>query len=146
MEGVNEGGMSRDDFPAPSHSLTLLPVSPQPLPPSPNPQRCTLAWSMGAHTLKFVSVCLCMWTCETAERAEASNRQTCMWGCRGYSILVDLCFFFSLTLTFLLFFITVIFSFYLRILVLSTKIILSVVLFLFPPSFSLSLPFPHSFF
>lgn len=49
--------------------------------------------------------------------------------------------FFSLTLTFLLFFITVIFSFYLSILVLSTKIILSVVLF----SLSLLLSFSSSF-
>lgn len=50
-------------------------------------------------------------------------------------------FFFSLTLTFLLFFITVIFSFYLSILVLSTKIILSVVLF----SLSLLLSFSSFF-
>lgn len=126
----------------PCLSLSLHP----PFPPS-NPQRCTLAWNMGARTHSSLRECVFVYVDLWNDRAEASNRQTCMWGCRGYSIPVHLCFYFSLTLTFLLFFITVIFSFYLSILVLSTKIILSVVLFLLPlPSSSLSLTVFSSFF
>lgn len=58
--------------PSPSHSLT---PSPQPPPPPSNPQRCTLAWNTGAHTLKLVCVFVYV---DFSNRAEALNRQTCM--------------------------------------------------------------------
>lgn len=58
----------------PCLSLSLHP----PFPPS-NPQRCTLAWNMGArtHTQVCVSVCLCMWTCETTEQKRQTDRHAC---------------------------------------------------------------------
>ena len=161
IEGVNEGELCWGQLPSPPHylSLPLTPPSlplppftpppsrppPTPTPPFPsNPQRCTLPWNMGAHTLKFVWVCVCVCgLVKRQNRAEASNRQTCMWGCHGYGIPVYLCFFFLFNSYFLtVFCYCFFFSFYLSILVLSTKIILSVVLFLFP---SLSLSFPSFF-
>lgn len=114
----------------PSHTALSLPRSPPlplpvlPPPPSrPPPQRCTLAWNRGGstHTQVCVSVCLSIWTCETAEQSR-SVKQTDMHvrlpriehpGTPLLSFLFN-----SYFLT--VFFITVIFS-YLSILVLSAK-------------------------
>lgn len=89
-----------------------------------NPQRCTYAWGASTHSSLLGFVCVDMWN----SRAETLNRQSCMWGCHGYSILAHLCFFFLSNLTFLLFFYYCYFLFFWVFLVLSTKVILNVVL------------------
>lgn len=76
------------------------------------------------HSSLLGFVCVDMWN----SRAETLNRQSCMWGCHGYSILAHLCFFFLSNLTFLLFFYYCYFLFFWVFLVLSTKVILNVVL------------------
>lgn len=82
-DGGSEWGrnVSGDDSPAPSHSLTLLPVSRSlSTPPSP-PLTPRDAHSLGtwgrAHTQVCVSVCLCMWTCETTEQKRQTDRHAC---------------------------------------------------------------------
>lgn len=111
-DGGSDGGRNVFGMPSllpltPPWSLSFCEASlyPAPLPSSPNPQRCTLAWNTGAHTLKFAWVCLCMRTFETAEQSR-SVKQTDMhvrlpWIQHSGTPLL---FFFSLTLTFLLFF------------------------------------------
>lgn len=83
--GGSEGGREGEVFGIaslpPFHSLLCLPVSlflsthpTLPTLPLPNLQRCTLVWNMGvrAHThSKFARVCMCMWTCEMAERSRS---------------------------------------------------------------------------
>lgn len=123
-EGLEMDAVTGEDLLAPSH------CSPSDLFLPSKPQRCTYAW--GRHTLKFAWACV-RGLVKQQNRAETLNRQTCMWGCQGYSVLAHLCFF-SLKSSFLLFFITVVFSFF-SILVLSTKIILNVVLSLSLPLF-----------
>lgn len=123
-----------DDFSAPSHSPRQLPVSLHPPVPPHAPLTPRDAHSLGiwGRTHSNLRECLCMWTCEAAEQSWSVKQTDMHVRLPWIQHPGNLCFFFSLTLTFLLFFITVIFSFYLSILVLSTKIILSVVLFLFP--------------
>ena len=61
-----------------------------------NPQRCT-CFGASTHSGLLGFVCVDLWN----SRAERLNRQSCMWGCHGYSILAHLCFFFSLKSYFL---------------------------------------------
>lgn len=124
----------------------LLPTLPPPTPPfpsSPTPRDAHLLGIRG-HTHSSLRECVFVyvdfWNGRTEQKRQ-TDRHACEVAVAPASQL-NLCFFFSLTLTFLLFFITVVFSFYLSILVLSTKIILSVVLSLSDclfPSFSSNL-------
>lgn len=80
-------------------------------PPTPLEAHTRLEWGRGgevgphAHSrlLECVFVYLDSWDGRT-EQKRLTDRQTCMWGRHGWSILAHLCFIFSLTLTFLLFF------------------------------------------
>lgn len=110
MEGVNEGELCQGWLPC-SLSLPLTPpcLSPPPrsLPSYPLEMHTCLEYG-GAHTQVCGSVCLCMWTCETAEQKRQTDMHVRLpWMQHPGTPLL----FFSLTLTFLLFFffITVIF-------------------------------------
>lgn len=100
------------DFPAPSHSLSILPVflhppTPCSVPSNPLPEMHTLPGIWGAHTRVCGSVCLCMRTCEMAKEMRQTEMHVRLPRIRhpGTPLL-----FFSLTLTFVLFFLLLLFS------------------------------------
>lgn len=114
------------DLLAPSHcSLSDFFLLPS------NPQRCTYAW--GRHTLKSAWVCVGgLVKRQRTEQKRRTDRHACEVASDTASWHTSA--FFLLNHTFLLFFITV-FSLFMSILVLSTKIILNVVLSLSLPLF-----------